>query len=443
MMAKHLQIINNKLLDLAGGKINRLIINMPPQHGKSELISKYFPVWYLGHNPDHNVILVSYQADYAAEWGKKAKDLFEEVGPTYFGKSLKKRTGSRYRWSINGFNGGMKTTGISGSITGKSADIIIIDDPIKNESEALSPVWRERVWNFFRATAYTRLSPTGKFIIIMTRWHYDDLCGRILENKDEFGEWEVVSLPAIATEDYDLIGRMKGEALFPRRYDIFNLMDKQKTLGPFWFSAEYQQEPIASEYQIFNKDKWLYYDINNPPKFSTIIQSWDTAFKENELNDYSACETWGIYNNNFYLIDIWRGKVLFPKLETTVIELSNLYKPNLILIEDAASGQDLIPVLKRDTKLNIKKITPMNKVIRAHAISPLIEQGRVFLPSKASWLPTFLNEHAKFPNGKNDDLVDTTTIFLNFVRDIKFNNPTTNKTVDKTKKTRKNKFNNY
>lgn len=413
---KHVNRINAKLLDIFAGRINRLIITMPPRHGKSELVSKYFPVFWLGHRPDDWFVLTSYQADYAGEWGNKAKELYTEIGPDYFNQSVKKRSGSAYRWCINNHIGGMKSTGVGGPLTGSGADLLLIDDPVKNESEALSLTYRNKVWDWFRATAYTRLSPKGAVVIMMTRWHYDDLVGRVL-NSDEFGDWHVLSLPAIAGEN-DPIGRLPGEALWPEKYDIDKLNDIKNVLGPFWFSSLYQQEPIASEYQIFKSEWWQFYEESDVSSFEFVIQTWDTAHKEKQTNDFSVCATWGVANKRAYLINIYQARLSFPDLEKMAVAQYNIYKPRIILIEDASSGQDLIPTLRKFTRLPIKEIKPVNKTIRAHAVTSLLESGKVFIPKYASWLPEFINQHSQFPNAKHDDIVDTTTISLEFLTNL-------------------------
>jgi predicted phage terminase large subunit-like protein len=421
---KHVNRINAKLLDIFAGRINRLIITMPPRHGKSELVSKYFPVFWLGHRPDDWFVLTSYQADFAGEWGNKAKELFSIIGKDYFNKTTKTRSGSAYRWYVKNYSGGMKSTGVGGPLTGSGADLLLIDDPIKNDSEAMSLTYRNKIWDWFRATAYTRLSSKGAIVIMMTRWHHDDLVGRLLDS-DEFGNWELLSLPAIAGEN-DPLGRMPGEALWPEKFDIDKLNDIKNVLGPFWFSALYQQEPIASEYQIFKTEWWQFYDEIDLSNFEFIVQTWDTAHKEKQTNDFSVCATWGIKNKSAYLINILNKRLSFPDLEKMAVTQYNIFKPRIILIEDASSGQDLIPTLKQYTRLPIKAVAPVNKIIRAHRVTPLIEKGKIYLPKFASWLPEFINQHSQFPNAKHDDIVDTTTMTLEFLTNFLIDQSTVN-----------------
>lgn len=198
-LAPHLALLNRFLLDLAGGAVTRLLVTMPPRHGKSMFTSQYFPAWYLGTFPDDRVILASYEADFAAEWGGKVRDLMGEYGPSLFGLDVNPATTASARWDLKGHLGGMKTAGVGGPITGKGADLLVIDDPIKNSEEAGSEVRRGAIWDWYRSTARTRLEPGGRVLLIQTRWHCDDLAGRILESAAESGEpWVVLKVPALS-----------------------------------------------------------------------------------------------------------------------------------------------------------------------------------------------------------------------------------------------------
>lgn len=422
----HIQLIEKKLLDVFHGKIKRLLISLPPRHGKSELISKFFPPWYLLNKPPSKIIITSYNQSKAMRF--RSQDIYKT-----YRNDLKVERADFYQNSKDGF---VSSSGTRGSLTGDGADLLIIDDPYKNHIEAYSATIRESIWDWFKSTAYTRMQPDGRIIIIHTRWHYDDLIGKLINDP----EWEYLRLPAIAEEN-DILNRKIGDPLWSEKYGISELTNIKETIGSFWFSAMYQQNPIASEYQIFKTDKWKFY--KEPPSSNAIFQVWDTAFKTGQENDFSVCETWSIVGKDFYLLNVWRGKVQFPDLEIIAKSQYDYWKPRLILIEDAASGQDLIPVLRKDTRLPIKAVAGMNKVIRAHAVSPIIEQGRVYLPEEASWLPDFLNEHSQFPYGKHDDMVDGTTIFLDFAKNINAGSGTIQKSTAERKTKKINKFQNY
>lgn len=414
LIAPHINILNKKLLDVAGGRTKRLIVNMPPRHGKSELISRYFPAWYLGTYPDRRIILVSYEAGFAASWGRKTKELLEEHGEDLFGIKLNRLSNSAYRWDVADHEGGLNATGVGGAITGKGANVLIIDDPVKNDEQANSKTYRDKTYDWFRATAYTRLEPGGAIIVIMTRWNFDDLAGRLLNDPESDDKWEVIDFPAIAKED-DILGRKEGEALWPYRYSRKKLQSIKKQIGSYWFNALYQQQPIASEYQIFKSQWWQEY--SELPDYSILIQSWDTAFKEKEQNDFSVCTTWALTKKGYYLVDYWRGKVLFPDLQRQVVMQFNKHKPNVVLIEDAASGQSLIQVLQRETKIPIKAVKALkDKVTRAHLVTPLFEAGKIFVPKDAVYLADIINECSEFPYGNHDDIVDSITQALDFLR---------------------------
>lgn len=411
----HINILNKKLLDVAGGRTKRLIVNMPPRHGKSELISKYFPAWYLGTYPNRRVILVSYEADFAASWGRKTKELLEEHGDDLFGIKLNRLSNASYRWDIAEHEGGLNATGVGGAITGKGANVLIIDDPVKNDEQANSKTYRDKTYEWFQSTAYTRLEPNGAVVIIMTRWHYDDLTGRLLANSNSNDKWEILSFPAIAKEN-DILGRKEGEALWVERFPVEKLYDIKNQIGSYWFSALYQQQPVATEYQIFKTEWWKEYS-DPPPRGSLIIQSWDTAFKEKEQNDFSVCTTWLLSGEGYFLLDYWRARVLFPDLQKQVVMQYYKHRPNVVLIEDAASGQSLIQVLQRETKIPIKPIKAIkDKITRAHLVTPLIESGKVYLPKNAWFLADIINECSEFPYGAHDDIVDSITQALSYLR---------------------------
>lgn len=258
-MPKHLDILENCLIDVSIGKIKRLIINMPPRHGKSEMISKYFPTWFLLNFPNKNIILTSYESSFAASWGRKIRNLINEFGHLR-GISLSKDSKAVDSFTIKDYKGELKTTGAGGSLTGRGADVLIIDDPVKNSIDANSPIMQERTWDWFTSTAYTRLAPNGAIILIMTRWNQKDLTGRILEKAKEDGEeWTVLNLPAIA-ESEDLLNREKGEALWADRFGIDRLIEIKNAIGNYWFSALYQGNPIPSEGLLFVKENYLEWD---------------------------------------------------------------------------------------------------------------------------------------------------------------------------------------
>lgn len=433
--SEHLLLLEKKLLKIYNGELKRLIVSMPPRHGKSHLISEYFPFWWLLNRPDDKIIMSSYSLDLAEEYSIKAKEHFIEYGKT---KDLRLKINTNSHWTIKDKKGGLTAVGVGGSITGKGANLFVIDDPVKNSEEALSNVYRNKVYRWYQSTATTRLEPDGAMIVVMTRWHHDDLAGRIINEMKNGGEvWEVLELPAIAGDD-DPLGRKKGEALFPERFDYEALMRKKSVVGSYFFNAMYQQKPIDNENRIFNESWWQYYDEEK--NFAFKIQVWDTAFEKGKENDYSVCATWGWKDEEFYLIDLFREKLQFPELQTATLNQYEKHKPSRIFIEDAGSGKALIQTLRKQTKLNISEIATLNKIVRAHTATPHIEMGKVFLPRGKSFIDDFISEHNQFPADKHDDIVDTTTMAIQILS--QYHKPTKiKKSINLNK--RKDKYSNY
>lgn len=422
---EHLLLLNRKLVDVAAGRIKRLMVSMPPRHGKSELVSRYFPAWFLGTFPDKRIILASYEADFAASWGRKARDLLEEHGPYLFGVTVSKASSAASRWDIEGHEGGMTTAGVRGPITGKGANIAIIDDPVKNDQEAMSQTYRDAAWDWYRATFSTRIQEDGAIILVMTRWHEDDLAGRLLKAQKEGGDhWEVVNLPALA-EDDDMLGRQPGEPLCPQLFTKETLEKTKVRLGSFWWNALYQQRPSPQEGGILKRHWWKFYR-KAPDKFDEIIQSWDMTFKDTKTADFVVGQVWGRKGADKYLLDQVRDRMDFPATVQAVRSLSAKWpQARNKLVEDKANGPAVIATLKNEIPGLIAVNPEGGKVVRAQAASPDIEAGNVYLPdpSVAPWVHDFIEECAAFPNGANDDQVDAMTQAL-----IRFANKSTNTT---------------
>ena len=242
-MARHLAMVDRALTAIATGRIKRLIVEMPPRHGKSELISRYFPAWYLGTFPNRKVILCSYGDDLASNFGLAARRVIEEHGPTYFGVSVSADRASRNDWGIASHDGGMVSAGVGGPITGKGADLLIVDDYCKNSEEAISESWRRKTAAWWKSTAYTRVEPAGAIVVMATRWHKQDLIGELLAGEEK---WHRIKLPAIA-EAGDQMGREIGDALWPERWPIKLLEGRKRSIGAAWWSSMYQQNPTIHE----------------------------------------------------------------------------------------------------------------------------------------------------------------------------------------------------
>lgn len=418
--------LNQFLLDVVAGKSPRLLLEAPPRHGKTELASRRFPAFALGKHPDLSIIATSYAADLASSNNRDVQRIMEGdayrnlfPGSRLNGDNVRTVADGSYLrnsdiFEIVGHRGVYKSSGVGGGITGRGMHIGIIDDPIKDAEQAYSLTYRDKVWDWYQSTFYTRLMPGGGILLILTRWHEDDLAGRILKAAKENGEvWREVRYSAIAEKNEP--HRKKGEALHPERYGLEQLGRIRTAVGSRVWASLYQQRPAAAEGQIFRRDWWKTYtpSSDDPQKLiehlgiTHVVQFWDTAFKAKSGSDYSVCITMGKADSMFYVLDRWKGKVEFPELKATAIGHAAKWQPHTILIEDAASGQSLIQELQRDSLLPIHPVkVDRDKVSRAYAITPLLEAGRVAYPVNASWATDFIDTLATFPNAEHDDDVD-------------------------------------
>ena len=413
----HINLLNKKLQDVAFGETKRLMVFMPPRHGKSWLVSQFFPAWYLGMFPENRVILTSYEADFASTWGRRARDILLTYGPDVFGIEVDSRSMAATRWNLKDHDGGMITAGVGGPITGKGADVLIIDDPVKNAEEANSESYRKNSWEWFKSTAYTRLEPNGAIVLIMTRWHEDDLAGRLIElmNQGKGDRWEVLNLPAIAEEN-DLLGRNTGDPLWPERFNIKELLRIKETTGSYWWSALYQQRPQPPEGGLL-KLYWINHYLPNelpPLKDLRIYQAWDLAISTKDNADYTVCTTLGVSKENqIFVLDWYRDKIDFPTQVKMVKNLAKKWSPLIIAIESNAYQQALPQQLKKTSMLPIKEVKRTNdKVTRISSGFVLFENGKVLLPQKHDELENFINEYVYFPQGKHDDMLDSMELTL-------------------------------
>jgi predicted phage terminase large subunit-like protein len=413
-----LRELNALLMEMAAGECDRAIITAPPRHGKSELISKYTPAWWLGTFPDDKVILGSYEASFAAGWGGKARDLLEEHGLSIFGIQVSHASRARDEWSIKGRRGEMHTCGVGGPMTGKGADILIIDDPFKNDKEANSETIRESKWEWWKSTARTRLEPGGKIIILQTRWHEDDLVGRILES--EPGRWKVLNLPAIAEED-DALGREPGEALCPQRFDTPALQELETAVGEYWWNALFQGRPGAKDGNIF-KDEWFlnrfrvsgdHYIVGDkkiPIRNCTHFWTVDTASTLKKTSDYTALGMWAATKGSkLLLLDVFHAKLEEPDIVPTIQKkyeaTPKRQRPQVIGIEDLGIFQQA----ERATKpmLVVERLeADKDKLSRSLTFAAMAKAGKVWFNEDARWFDKYKAEHTSFPRGKHDDQVD-------------------------------------
>jgi predicted phage terminase large subunit-like protein len=364
--------------------------------------------------PQSKVLIVCHGSKLAEKFSRDIRELIIQNE-----KTLKIRLApdsrSVSRWNLAS-GGSLMATGIDGTLTGFGYDLIVADDLIKSYSEAFSPAKRKHLWDFFWTVLFTRLEKNGSIILTGTRWSQGDLLGRILsERKDE---WPSLILPATAKED-DILGRKPGQALCPEFFDEAYLADRKKSLGISKFGALYDQDPNpAAENIIFNPDWWRYYD--ELPEFEATISSWDCAMTSGDQSDYSVGTVWGIAKDGYYLVDLLRKRLEFPQLIEEVKLQAQRYNPQRILIEYAMSGISLVQSLLDETRLPVKGISVAqkgSKLARARRITPLLDTGKVILPTRALWLDDFLSECTLFPHASHDDMVDSMTLALNFITD--------------------------
>jgi predicted phage terminase large subunit-like protein len=414
----HLDVLAAKLEEVRRGACTRLIINIPPRHLKSHSASIAFPAWLLGHDPAKQILAISYGQELSDKFARDCRTLM--MSPFY--QSLFRARLSAERNAIAEFEtteGGYRlSTSVGGVVTGRGADVIVVDDPMKAD-DALSDARRQSVHDWYDNTLRSRLNrqDEGAIIIIMQRLHADDLVAHLMETE----RWDVLSLPAIAETDacyrlitpygQRMIQRRAGEVLHPKLLPAAELERLRHSMTEYNFAAQYQQDPQPPAGLIVKRD-WLkfYSEKDKPEVFDQIVQSWDTANKVTQLSDYSVCTTWGIKGRYMYLLNVFRRKMEFPELKRMVRELAALWRASIVLVEDKSSGTQLIQELRADGFAPVQAAPANNddKVMRLRAQTAKIEGQFVLFPEKAPWLDAYLLELTTFPNAKHDDQVDST-----------------------------------
>lgn len=439
--APHLLLLNRVLMAAAAGEewANRVIIQMPPRHGKSEFTSGYFPSWYLGMFPDRKLILCSYADTFAAQWGQRNRDLLETFGPDVFGIKVRQDSRRKDTWNISRRRGAMFTAGVGGSLTGKGAHFAIIDDPVKNDEQALSPTYREKAKDWYRATLRTRMElADAPIVVIQTRWHEDDLAGWL---QREFpADWLVISLPAVAEEDEAIYlpddpgtpawTRAKGAPLWPEKYDdeaVAKLCADQGGKDAYWWLALYQQRPTKLGGGILKPELFRRFSVveggyllerpTGPELVSASklvrFGTMDLATSVKTHADYTVLAVCAILGPDLLVLDVIRNRWEGPDLPRVAARVHETYKTAYIGVEAVGFQQSTVQDMRRGLPsegrkpLPIKALQPQgDKVSRALTLAARMGGGNVYVPQSAPWLAALEAEMAKFPKGQHDDQVD-------------------------------------
>jgi len=434
----HHAVVASYLDKVASGEIRRLMIFQPPRHGKSEQVSRRYPAYRFGQDPTAQIMQTAYGTDLARRFNRDVQRIIDT--PDYanlfpnsqmYGKANRASANGTYLRNSEIFEimpqeaggevGSYRCAGVGSGLTGHGATDALIDDPVKSAKEAHSKVFRESVWQWYINDLYTRLEGLGRIILCMTRWHEDDPAGRLIkqmQDNPKADKWVVINFPAIMDRGLPHLcpedKRKDGEPLWADKFPL-EILERIRSTDAYRWSALYQGSPVTIGGEIINDTWFIYYD-QMPTYQVRIVQSWDTAFKTGQKNDYSVCTTWLESHDGYYLIDLWRGKVEFPELKRIASMLYVKHKPSAVLVEDKASGQSLIQELRR-VKIPIVAIgVDSDKSVRMHSVAPLFEAGMVKFPRNATWLADYIYEICAGTSAPHDDQIDSTTQALEYLR---------------------------
>jgi predicted phage terminase large subunit-like protein len=405
----HHRKIAKKFEDIANGKIKRLIVNMPPRHTKSEFASYLFPAWMVGKNPKLKVIQTTHTGELAVRFGRKMKNLVDtsEFAQVFEDCKIAADSKAAGRWETNK-GGEYYAAGIGGAITGRGADLLIIDDP-HSEQDALSETAMDSAYEWYTSGPRQRLQPGGAIVIVMTRWSTKDLTGKLLNAQSEpkADKWEVVEFPAIMPSN---------TPVWPNYWKLEELEAVKASLSEAKWQAQWQQNPTSEEGSIIKREWWKEWKEKEIPDLVHIIQSYDTAFSKKETADFSAITTWGVFyppnkGPHLILIDVRKGRWDFPELKKIALEEYKYWEPETVIIEAKATGTPLTHEL-RQIGVPVVNFTPSkgnDKHVRVNSVAPLFEAGKIYYPADKRWAEEVIEECAAFPYGEYDDLVDSTT----------------------------------
>ena len=413
----HHRIIAEKFDRIANGTLKRLIVNMPPRHTKSEFASFLFPAWMMGRDPKLKIIQTTHTAELSYRFGRKVRNLMEENSFQDIFDEIKLSQDSKAagRWETNK-GGEYFAAGVGGAITGRGADLLIIDDP-HSEQDALSETAMESAYEWYTSGPRQRLQPGGKIVIVMTRWSTKDLTGELMKAQSDIkaDQWDVIEFPAILPTE---------KPVWPQYWKLEELESVKASLSVAKWNAQWQQNPTSEEGSIIKREYWKVWDKPKLPKLQHVIQSYDTAFSKKETADFSAITTWGVFLHeeitpNIILLDVEKGRWDFPQLKTKALEQYHYWEPETIIIEQKASGTPLTQELRR-FGIPVVNFTPSrgnDKHVRVNSVSTLFEAGQVWC-TEDHWAQELVEECAAFPYGDNDDLVDSMTQALMRYRQV-------------------------
>ena len=436
-MGRHIELLCDRLQKVADGKIKRLMVFLPPRSSKSLIASKIFPAWYMGRNPNHEIMSVSHSDQLASDFGRSVRDIVntEEYQRIFKGVQLKADVKAAGKWKTNQ-NGSYYAAGVRSQIAGRGAHLALLDD-VMSEEDSFSESGRRYIKEWYPSGLRTRLMPNGSIIIINTRYHFDDLCGWLLKQETDLTEnkWEVISIPAwLDSTAAELLGLPEGHSYFPEwKPDEVLRVDEQEiraSNGSRYWDALYMQNPSPEDGGIIKKKWFEWWEYEDPPHCEMIIQTYDTAFSTRKTADYSVIQTWGIFHQmerNEYggesyvpcliLLGNVKDRFEYPELRRIAQVLFQKHRPDVCIVEKKASGQSLIQDMRRAGLPVLEYLPDRDKVSRVYASTPIMEAGRLYIPRGKEWANDLFDEALAFPNGAHDDQVDCMTMAIQYMKD--------------------------